>query len=104
MSRQFDFAEIKDRYFQVSKRLRDLKCPQAGMAQADPVLVEEQRGLVGARDLHRGWRAERGEPVQVRVLVQVETEEIGSILIFDRLVHQISETRDAMADHHFGEQ
>jgi len=78
--------------------------PQAGMAQAHPVCVEEQRGLVVARDLHRCWRPECGEPVQVGELIQVETEEIGGILIFDGLVHQISKTGYAMADHHFGEQ
>jgi hypothetical protein len=38
-------------------------------------------------------RTERSQSVQVGELVKVETEEVGRILILDRLVHQMPEAR-----------
>src|SRR5258707_974856 len=85
------------------RRFRDLRCRKRGWRGRIRCELRNP-DLIGAQTLHWGWRAESGEPVQVGELIQVEAEEIGGILIFDRLVHQMSETWYSMADHYFGEQ
>src|SRR5258708_13112157 len=85
------------------RRFGDLRCRKRGWRGR--IRCERRNpDLIGAHTLHLGWRAESGEPVQVGELIQVEAEEIVGILIFDRLVHQMSEPWHSMADHYFGEQ
>ena len=62
-------------------------------------LTASQRG----DELACGGRAESGEPIQIRDLIQIETEQVGGGLILHRFVDQISQARNTLPDEHFRE-